>query len=194
MKLNQIVIASTDHQNRELLSGCLHRLRRNSAPTATAAATVAAAAPAAGGSGNRAELISMVPNNQQTARVSQAFQLTFTLKNTGTTVWTPNYKVVHVGGTKMSATDAAPLNGNVGNGQTGTATFYMTAPKDKGTYTQNFNFIDPWNAVILPLSLTIVVTAFSKSCSGVLSSNAICDMPVLSLISQNIKLLLVRVK
>ena len=129
---------------------------RYPAPTATAAATVAAVVPAAGAAGNKAELISMVPNNQQTARVSQAFQLTFTLKNTGTTVWTPNYKVVHVGGTKMSATDAASLNGNVGNGQTGTATFYMTAPKDKGTYTQNFNFIDPWNAVILPLSLTIV--------------------------------------
>ena len=125
--------------------------------TATAQPTVAQAVKPGVASGNKAQLVTMVPGNNQTARVSQTFTLTFTLKNAGTTVWTNAFKAVHTGGTKMSATDSAPMSGNVASGASGTITFHMVAPKDKGTYTQNFNFIDPWNAVILPLSFTVVV-------------------------------------
>ena len=125
--------------------------------TATAQPTVAQAVNPGVASGNKAQLVTMVPGNNQTARVSQTFTLTFTLKNAGTTVWTNAFKAVHTGGTKMSATDSAPMSGNVASGASGTITFHMVAPKDKGTYTQNFNFIDPWNAVILPLSFTVVV-------------------------------------
>lgn len=125
--------------------------------TATAQPTVAQAIKPGVASGNKAQLVTMVPGNNQTARVSQSFTLTFTLKNDGTTVWTNAFKAVHTGGTKMSATDSAPMSGNVASGASGTITFHMVAPKDKGTYTQNFNFIDPWNAVILPLTFTVVV-------------------------------------
>lgn len=130
---------------------------RYPAATATAQATVAQALKPGVASGNKAELVTMIPGNNQTARFSQPFTLTFTLKNTGTTVWTNAFKAIHTGGTKMSATDSAPMSGNVASGATGTITFHMIAPKDKGTYTQNFNFIDPWNAVILPLTFTVVV-------------------------------------
>lgn len=133
---------------------------RYGAPTVASVPTIAAVAPAvtAGAVGNKAELISTVPNNNQTARYNQTFTLTFTLKNTGTSIWTNQYKAIHTGGTKMSTTDSAPMSGNIGNGMSGTITFTMVAPKDKGAYTQNFNFIDPWNAVILPLTFTVIVS------------------------------------
>lgn len=127
-------------------------------PTVASIPTAANVVSTVGVVGNKAELISTAPNNNQTARYNQTFTLTFTLKNVGSSIWTNQYKAIHTGGTKMSVTDSAPMSGNVGNGMSGTITFSMVAPKDKGTYTQNFNFIDPWNAVILPLTFTVIVS------------------------------------
>ncbi len=67
------------------------------------------------------------------------FTKTWRLKNTGSTTWTTDYKVVFIGGDRMGAPEAVPLVQTVAPNQDIDIAVDLIAPDIPGTYTGYFN-------------------------------------------------------
>ncbi len=57
----------------------------------------------------------------------------------------------------MSYATSYPLTGDVASGGTYTASIYMTAPENYGTYTQTWTLVDAYNATVLTFSYNVIV-------------------------------------
>ena len=121
-----------------------------------AIATVVSGQPATG-LYNGGELIGFSPASNIQVTPKQAFYLSVQIKNTGTTYWNTSYKIIHSGGTQMSYATSYPLTGDVASGGTYTASIYMTAPENYGTYTQTWTLVDAYNATVLTFSYNVIV-------------------------------------
>ena len=65
---------------------------------------------------------------------NQSFVKTWRLQNTGSCAWTPDFDIVFVGGSVMSAPGTQKMNTTVNPGQTVDISLTMTAPSAEGTY------------------------------------------------------------
>lgn len=66
--------------------------------------------------------------------LSEPFTKTWRLRNEGTCTWTTGYKVIYVGGDKLSSPASEPMPYNVAPGQTVDVSVQMTAPDATGHY------------------------------------------------------------
>lgn len=85
---------------------------------------------------NRAQFVSDVsyPDNTEVA-AGNSFTKTWRLQNTGSCIWTADYRLVFVSGYSMSAPAETILTtGQVAPGQTVDASVALVAPQDAGTY------------------------------------------------------------
>ncbi len=105
-------------------------------PTGPVVATVVLSTPAPeGASGDIAEFVEdvTVPDGM-TFAPHQAFTKTWRIKNTGTTTWTTEYKLVFVRGALMRAPASIPLPREVPPGETVDLSVDMVAPAQDGIY------------------------------------------------------------
>lgn len=110
-----------------------------------------------GGLFNKGEVVSYSPATNSAVNPKQTFILNIVLKNTGTTIWNETYRVIHAGGTKMAYLDSYPVNAQVAQNGTFTLSMYMTAPEVFGNYTQNWNLVDMYNAIVMSFSYNLIV-------------------------------------
>jgi hypothetical protein len=106
-------------------------------PTATTAAGVTpvptatkAGAPAPA-TGDKGEWVSQTPTDGTQVQKSATFNVTYVIKNTGTTTWTTNYKFRFYAGDQMSAPNDLNLTKEVKPGESAEITFKMIAPDSK---------------------------------------------------------------
>lgn len=123
----------------------------------TTATIGSAAGISGGGLFNKGEVVSYSPATNSAVNPKQTFILNIVLKNTGTTIWNETYRVVHAGGTKMAYLDSYPVNAQVAQNGTFTLSMYMTAPEVFGNYTQNWNLVDMYNAIVMSFSYNLIV-------------------------------------
>ena len=109
------------------------------------------------GTYNAGTLISLSPVSNSSVRPNQTFNLAVVVENTGTTIWTTSYRFVHSSGTQMSYATSYPLSTSVANGYETTVNFYMISPSEYGTYTQTWNLLDAYDAIVMTVSFNLTV-------------------------------------
>lgn len=109
------------------------------------------------GNFNAGTLVTLSPASNSSVRPNQTFNLSVVVENTGTTIWTPSYRFVHSSGTQMSYATSYPLSTTVANGFQTTVNFYMISPTDYGTYTQTWNLLDAYDAIVMSVSFNLTV-------------------------------------
>jgi hypothetical protein len=97
-------------------------------PTATSA--VVAAPPKT--TGDKAELIGQSPSDGSTLQKSASFDVSITLKNTGTTTWTKKYRLAFYAGDKMGGPNDVVMTKEVKPGDTIQLIFPMKASDTAG--------------------------------------------------------------
>jgi hypothetical protein len=75
--------------------------------------------------------------------VNKTFTKTWTLRNTGTCTWTPDYQLVFVSGERMGAVESAPIDQTVLPNSTITIRVDLTSPGASGTYQGDFKLRSP---------------------------------------------------
>lgn len=92
----------------------------------------------------------------------KAFVMSWEFKNTGTCIWTSEYKMIFESGERLTEADTfgiIPGGYKIQPGEILTVTIQMKAPSAPGTYESTFKMIDPkGNHVIIPGVITKVGT------------------------------------
>ena len=103
-------------------------------PTYTASPTPTPTATPSIQSIDRAELINTSPESGAYFGPQQAFQKTWTVKNTGTSTWTEDYHLVFITGTQMTDKSVFPITGSVQPGNTYPLSLNLVSPTTPGAY------------------------------------------------------------
>ncbi len=106
---------------------------------------------------NRAQLIAQVPADNTTIQPGEAFTVTWTMENTGTSTWTVNYYIEHAFGAQLDAGDKVFLWLTVPPDTSLPISVDLTAPDTPGTYTSNWKLFDANENAFYDFSLSIVV-------------------------------------
>lgn len=115
-----------------------------------------------GGLRDEMELYSFNPFNGSVVLPGQALHLDITLKNTGTTTWQTNYKIVDYSNMRMAAQKEFYLPYAVAPGGTVLISVYMTAPAGQGSYPENFWIEDAYGSKFGEFDYILTVGAFSS--------------------------------
>jgi hypothetical protein len=94
----------------------------------------------------KAELVGENPPDGVILKPSQEFWKTWTIKNTGTCTWTPNYSLVFSNGDLMGGLTSYPINDDVAPGEQKDISIYLKSPDTEGTFTGYWQLLSPWNA------------------------------------------------
>ena len=92
--------------------------------------------------------------------VGEPFDLTWTVENTGSTIWDPTYKLIYDSGTNFTADKVTEQYTGVTIWPQGAAglTLHCTAPRASGTYFMKWHVVDEnGNTVLSPLTIQIDV-------------------------------------
>ncbi|NPA06419.1 MAG: hypothetical protein GXO54_03345 [Chloroflexi bacterium] len=92
---------------------------------------------------HRAEFIDETIPDGSEIPAGETFLKTWTVRNTGTCTWTPDYALVHTAGERLAATDRVPLPTTVAPGQEVVLEVEMTAPETPGTYRSEWRLEAP---------------------------------------------------
>jgi hypothetical protein len=87
---------------------------------------------------NKAAFVDETVPDESSFSPGQTFTKTWTLKNTGTCIWTPEYKLVYVDGEKMGTTTSQPIGQAVQPDGTVELKIDFTAPGTSGVYQGNW--------------------------------------------------------
>ena len=93
------------------------------------------------------ELVYYNPANGSFVLPGQSFHLDMTLKNTGTTTWQTNYKIIDISANPMAIQKEANLPYAVAPGGNATLSIYMVAPSSLGNFVENFQIVDSYGVV-----------------------------------------------
>ena len=107
------------------------------------------------------QVINYNPVNGAVLLPGQAIHLDVTLKNTGTTTWQTNYKVVEISESPMSVQTTYNLPYAVAPGGTVMLSIYMSAPAMLGPYMASFQIQDAYNAVFGKFDYGLTVGDYS---------------------------------
>ncbi|GEM_PF-660631 len=110
---------------------------------------------------NAGTFVSFNPVTNSSIKPEKSFNLEIRLRNTGTTIWNNTFKLVNSGGTALSTNSSVALSANVAYGGEITVTLPIVSPKNHGTYTQSWNLVDSYNAVVMSLSYNLIVGNFT---------------------------------
>lgn len=106
------------------------------APMSISAPSISMSIESAKGSGYACSLVSQTPKDWVRMKSRQSFDMTWTVQNTGTTIWhTGSTTLAYVSGTKMQTLgNSFDISADVGRGGKTSLAIDMTAPKALGTY------------------------------------------------------------
>ncbi|MBQ6342903.1 MAG: hypothetical protein IJI41_07270 [Anaerolineaceae bacterium] len=107
------------------------------------------------------ELVNYNPVNGAVVLPGQALHLDVTLKNSGTTTWQTNYKIIDISASPMTIQKEYSLPYAVAPGGTAIVSIYMSAPSNMGTYTETFQIQDAYGAVFGRFDYGLTVGDFS---------------------------------
>ena len=107
------------------------------------------------------ELVSFNPRNNSTVLPGQSLHLDISLKNTGTTTWQTNYKLIDTSAAPMAITKEYLLPYPVAPGGTVLLSVYMAAPSALGNYVENFQIKDSYGVVFGQFEYYLAVGDFS---------------------------------
>ena len=87
------------------------------------------------------------------------FTNTWTIRNTGTTIWNSGYSLVHDSGWNFCSHSTIPVSSNVAPNGTVNFTVSCQAPSTPGMYTETYRFVGPSGTInVLPYNtLTVVI-------------------------------------
>ncbi len=100
-----------------------------------------------GGMKDAMEVAGFNPVNGATVLPSEAIHLDVTLRNSGTTTWQTNYKIVDISNIAMAVTKEYNLPYPVAPGGTALISIYLAAPAQQGNYPENFQIQDSYGNV-----------------------------------------------
>ena len=107
------------------------------------------------------EVVNFNPVSGAVVLPGQALHLDVTLKNTGTTTWQTNYKVVDISQSPLTVQKEFNLPYAVAPGGTAVLSIYMTAPSSLSNYTETFQIQDAYGAVFGKFDYIFSVGDFS---------------------------------
>jgi hypothetical protein len=113
-------------------------------------------APPAGGV-NRAQVIGQTPDDNTTFKPGEAFTVTWTVENRGTTTWSVNYYVEFAFGEQMGAQDKVFIWLPVPPETNLPISVNLVAPETPGTKVSNWKLFDQNGTAFYDLSVTIIV-------------------------------------
>ena len=108
------------------------------------------------------EVVGFKPVNNAIVLPNQALHLDVTLRNTGTTTWMTDYRVVDISAQPMTIDRVWYMPYMVGPGDSGMLSIYMAAPQELGSYTASFRIEDAYGAAFGTFEYTLTVGAFSS--------------------------------
>jgi hypothetical protein len=106
---------------------------------------------------NRAQVIAQVPEDNTRIAPGEAFTVTWTLENKGTTTWTVNYYIAHASGEQMGATEKVFIWLPVPPETSLPLTVNFLAPTTAGSKVSNWKMYDANGTAFYDFSVTIVV-------------------------------------
>lgn len=106
---------------------------------------------------NRAQLIAQTPADNTSFQPGEAFTVTWTFENTGTSTWSINYYIDHTFGQQMGAEDKVFLWLPVPPETSLPISVDLIAPETPGTHVSNWKLFDAADNAFYDFSLTIVV-------------------------------------
>jgi hypothetical protein len=123
----------------------------------------------------RASLVSENPPDNTMLRPGEYFWKTWTIQNTGTCTWTPEYKLIFWSGELMGGLSSYPLPEDVAPDEQKDISIYLQAPPTVGTFTGYWRLQSPWAANFgvgpydKPIYVQVVVSDEKKPDYGVTS-------------------------
>ncbi|MBQ4511385.1 MAG: hypothetical protein II969_00215 [Anaerolineaceae bacterium] len=100
-----------------------------------------------GGMKDAMEVAGFNPVNGATVLPGEAIHLDVTLRNSGTTTWQTNYKIIDISNVAMAVTKEYNLPYPVAPGGTALISIYLAAPAQQGNYPENFQIQDSYGNV-----------------------------------------------
>jgi hypothetical protein len=94
----------------------------------------------------RASLVSENPPDNTMLQPGEYFWKTWTLQNTGTCTWTPEYKLIFWSGELMGGLTSYPLPEDVAPNEQKDISIYLQAPATVGTFAGYWRLQSPWAA------------------------------------------------
>jgi hypothetical protein len=107
---------------------------------------------------NFAQVIAQEPDDNTIFKPGEAFSVTWTFQNNGTTTWTVNYYIEHAFGEQMGAQDKVYVWLPVAPGTSLPLTVNFNAPETTGTKVSNWKFFDSDGNAFYDFNITIVVS------------------------------------
>ena len=107
------------------------------------------------------ELVGYNPVNGATVLPGEAIHLDITLRNSGTTTWQTNYKIIDITQIPMAVTKEYNLPYPVAPGGTVLISIYLSAPANQGSYPENFRIQDSYGNVFGMFDYILTVGDFS---------------------------------
>lgn len=125
-------------------------------PVVTPTETNGEVQPPSGGT-DRAQVIAQVPDDNTSFQPGEAFTVTWTLENQGTTTWTVNYYIEFAFGDSMGAEDKVFMWLPVPPNTSLPLTVNFTAPETPGSKVSNWKLFNANGEAFYDFSVTIVV-------------------------------------
>jgi len=94
----------------------------------------------------KASLVGENPPDAVIVKPGESFWKTWTLKNTGTCIWTAAYNLVFFKGDLMGGLTSYPLKDDVAPGEQKDISIYLKAPDTEGMATGFWKLQSPWNS------------------------------------------------
>ncbi len=114
-----------------------------------------------GGMKDAMEVAGFNPVNGATVLPGEAIHLDITLRNSGTTTWQTNYKIIDITNIPMAVTKDYNLPYPVAPGGTALISVYLSAPANLGSYPENFQIQDSYGNVFGFFDYVLTVGDFS---------------------------------
>ena len=114
-----------------------------------------------GGMKDDMEVAGFNPVNGATVLPGEAIHLDITLRNSGTTTWQTNYKIIDITHMPMAVTKNYNLPYPVAPGGTVLISVYLSAPANQGSYPENFQIQDSYGNVFGFFDYILTVGDFS---------------------------------
>ena len=108
------------------------------------------------------EVVGFNPVSGAIVLPNQALHLDITLRNTGTTTWMTDYRIVDITEIPMVIDKTHYLPYPVAPGGTVVVSIYMTAPQNLGSYPENFQIEDAYGVVFGKFDYILTVGGFSS--------------------------------
>lgn len=113
----------------------------------------------AGGGTDRAVLIAQEPTDNSAITPGEAFTVTWTFENSGTSTWNTNYYIQFSSGEQMSAPEKVFFWLPVPPGTSLPLTVTFTAPSTAGSVTSSWKVVNANDAAFYDFSITLDISA-----------------------------------